>query len=71
MEANVDGRESTIGTGPRNKEGGLQIELYQRDDGGVMDSVRIDCWVNEDKSIFLRIIDQQSGDVVFERKTVR
>ncbi len=35
VEIDVDGRESPIGTGPRNKEGGIGVRIYMRNKGTV------------------------------------
>ena len=32
VEADIEGRETMLGGGPRNKEGGMTTNIYQRDD---------------------------------------
>jgi len=71
MEARVDDRESKITGGPVKKDGGLEIRLYQRDEKSVLDSLRIDCWINDENDVCMRVIDQQTKEIVFQRKTVR
>jgi hypothetical protein len=35
IETNADGSEKTLGTGPKNKEGGFQTNIYIRNNGSV------------------------------------
>lgn len=35
LEAQVDGRASTFASGPRSRDGGFTLDLYQRDKGTV------------------------------------
>ena len=43
VEADIDGRQTMLGGGPRNREGGMTVCLYQRVDGGISDPVKIVC----------------------------
>lgn len=43
LEANVDGRDSSVGTGPRAKDGGMRITIYQRNDGQVDEALSVRC----------------------------
>ena len=43
VEADIDGRQTMLGGGPRNSEGGMTVCLYQRVDGGISDPVKIVC----------------------------
>jgi hypothetical protein len=42
-DISVDGRDTDIGTGPRTKEGGMRIDLLQRDDGSKKKTFSIEC----------------------------
>lgn len=43
LSADVDGRTSTVTGGPRGKDGGITLRVYQRDSGAVMTALRIEC----------------------------
>ena len=40
VEADIEGRETMLGGGPRNEEGGMTTNIYQRDDGGMYKSLK-------------------------------
>ena len=35
IEADIDGRRTNLAGGPRNKDGGFELRIYQRDKGGI------------------------------------
>lgn len=39
----VDGRKTKIGTGPRAKDGGMEIKIYQRSKGEITLAYTISC----------------------------
>lgn len=41
IEATVDGSEKKIGSGPRSKDGGFVLTVYQRSEGGVSTALRV------------------------------
>lgn len=43
VEADIDGRQTMLGGGPRNKQDGMTVCIYQRVDGGISDPVKIVC----------------------------
>lgn len=43
VEANIDGRETTLGGGPKSKTGEMTVRLYQRSEGGISEALMIDC----------------------------
>lgn len=43
VEADVEGRETILSGGPRAKDGGMRITLYQRSDGQSVEILSIDC----------------------------
>ena len=43
LEAEIDGRKSELRGGPANKAGGMEVTLYQRNDGGIETAVRLIC----------------------------
>ena len=43
VEADIDGRQTMLGGGPRNKEDGMKVCIYQRVDGAISDPIKIIC----------------------------
>ena len=43
IEVEVDGRRTKLCGGPANKQGGMTIRLYQRDNGAITQPVTINC----------------------------
>ena len=43
VEADIDGRQTMLASGPRGKTSGMEVTLYQREDGGIATAVRIVC----------------------------
>lgn len=41
IELDVDGSKKSIGTGPRNKDGGFNLTIKQRSMGGIITSAEI------------------------------
>jgi hypothetical protein len=35
IEADIDGRHTDIASGPRHREGGFRLRIYQRERGGI------------------------------------
>lgn len=43
IEADIDGRQTNAAGGPVRKDGGMDVTIYQRDDGAIKTAVRIVC----------------------------
>lgn len=43
IAADVDGYQNLLEGGPRRKDGGLDVTIYQRDDGSITHPIRIFC----------------------------
>lgn len=43
ISADIDGRETKLRGGPRAKNGGMVIMIYQRDEGGITTAAEIWC----------------------------
>ena len=43
IDADIDGRQTTLGGGPRSKDGGMDVTIYQRDEGGIKRAFTITC----------------------------
>ena len=51
VEANIDGRQTTLGGGPKAKTGEMTVRVYQRDEGKITDALLIECRERDDKLI--------------------
>ena len=69
IEAHVDGRRTKLQGGPRGKDGGLYMRIYQRKEGGISLGVVVRAWAVGDKLI-LEVLDG-TGRLVFEPETER
>lgn len=43
VEADIDGRQTTLAGGPRGKTSGMEVTLYQREEGSIATAIRIAC----------------------------
>ena len=43
VDASIDGRKTDLQGGPASKEGGMQLTIKQRDDGGIVTAFKIYC----------------------------
>ena len=46
VEADIDGRQTMLGGGPRAESGGMDVTVYQRDEGAIKTAVQISCRKN-------------------------
>lgn len=46
MSASIDGRTNRATGGPANKDGGMEIKVYQRDKGEITIPITIECYAN-------------------------
>ena len=51
----VDGRRTRIGGGPRARDGGVSLTLYQRDDGEVSVALKVHCLACADGTLCLEV----------------
>ena len=63
IEADIDGRQSTLAGGPRNKNDGMEIDIYQRDDGTIYHAVDIWCHVDPEGNLVTQIHNRQNDDI--------
>ena len=68
IEAYIDGRKTDLEGGPRNKEGGFELVVKQRDDGSITEGVRVTGHEHMGR-LYLRVWD--GNTVIFEKDTVR
>lgn len=43
VDAEIDGRETDLGGGPRSKTGGMDVTVYQRNEGQIETAVKVRC----------------------------
>lgn len=68
IEAEIDGRQTALAGGPRSKDGGMTVTIYQRDKGGITEAVNIIC---EERDGELRTLIQPKNGFDTKIKTVR
>ena len=69
VEANIDGRETTLGGGPRNKQGDMSVRIYQRDEGAITEVLMIDR-DERDGNLITRVFDKDHN-LLFTYETKR
>lgn len=62
LSADIDGRETDLNGGPRAKDGGMCVQLYQRDEGGIEIAFRIRC-IERDGMLISRVYDRVGNEV--------
>ena len=53
IEAEIEGRETSLAGGPRSKDGGMDVTLLVSEDGGISDGVRITCRSDGEKNTIM------------------
>lgn len=71
VEANIDGRETLLGGGPRAKDGGMSVNIYQRDDGSILRAINITCFVDRNGLLRTTVRDTVNNEIVCETTTER
>jgi hypothetical protein len=56
VAGDVDGRRSSISGGPRARDGGLSLTLYQRKEGQVARALTVHCLACSDGTLCLEVI---------------
>ena len=69
VEANIDGRQTTLGGGPKSKTGEMTVRLYQRDEGAITDALMIECRERDGKLI-TKVYDC-NHNLIFTNETKR
>ena len=69
VEANIDGRQTTLGGGPKAKTGEMSVRLYQRDDGEITDALLIEC--KEQDGVLVTEVYDRTHKLIFTNTTVR
>lgn len=55
IDARIDGRTSKLEGGPSSKEGGFTLNIKQRDDGVIVQPLRVEGLARTDGSLLLRV----------------
>lgn len=66
IDASIDGRQTELSGSPRAKDGGMDVVISQREDGGIKTAVRISCQANGDTLITCVYVGDNR--LVFETK---
>ncbi len=70
ISANVDGKETPLESGPRAKDGGFTLTIYQRDQGGIVTALTIGGFAFQDGALRLSVRDGE-GNLVHSLDTER
>jgi hypothetical protein len=55
VKTRIDGRDNLLVGGPRSKEGGLHLTLYQRSAGSIATALEIICTACRDGTLRIRV----------------
>lgn len=69
VEADIDGRQTTLGGGPRSKDGEMTVCLYQRVEGCISDPVKIKC--RERNGVLTTEIFDPDGNLIYKYESKR
>ena len=69
VEADIDGRQTMLGGGPKAKDGGMTVHIHQRVGGEITDSVKIRCTERNGK--LLTEVFSPNGICVYTCETER
>lgn len=69
VEANIDGRETTLGGGPKSKTGEMSVRLYQRSEGEISEALMIDC--EERDGVLTTKVYDKDHNLLFTYETKR
>lgn len=69
IKGNIDGRRTQLSGGPGRKDGGMVLNLTQRNDNSIEKCASIECFADGDE--LKTIIYDKAGNVVLENITKR
>lgn len=67
IKGTIDGRRTSLSGGPSRKDGGMILNLTQRNNGGIEKCATIECFADGDE--LKTIIYDKDGNAVFENIT--
>ena len=69
IKGNIDGRRTHLSGGPSRKDGGMVLNLTQRNNGSIENCASIECYAEGD--MLKTIIYGKDGTAIFENITRR
>lgn len=57
LEANINGYKSKVQGGPRRKEDGMEVTIYQRDNGEISTAFHVNCKVTPSGKLMTSVYD--------------
>lgn len=69
IKGSIDGRKTNLTGGPSRKDGGMVLNLTQRNNGGIDKCATIEC--NAEGDVLKTIIYDKDGKTIFENITNR
>ena len=69
IKGSIDGRRTNLSGGPSRKDGGMVLNLTQRNNGSIEKSASIECFADGD--VLRTIIYDKNGNTVLENITNR
>jgi hypothetical protein len=64
ITADIDGHKNHLRGGPRNKDGGIDVTIKMRDEGEVIEALRIKGFANADGTLRLIVSEPEIGDML-------
>jgi len=64
IEGNIDGRKTEMSGGPRTKDGGFSLNIYQRDAGGIVKALRIEGGADDAGNLSLVVVPVEKDPYV-------
>ena len=66
IEADVDGRKTPLSGGPRSKDGGFQLNIYQRVKGDIDNPYRINAFKNRNGYLVCQVYSIKDKKIIHE-----
>ena len=70
VEANINGYKSKVQGGPRRKEDGMEVTIYQRDNGEISTAFQVNCKVTPSGNLITSVFDE-NGKLLTSYQTTR
>jgi len=67
MEAEIDGRKTTLSGGPRSKTGGMEVNIYQRNEGEIETALSVVCKIYNGELVTR--VSNSNGHIIFIHST--
>lgn len=70
IEADIDGRQTTLGGGPRTKDGEMTVHIHQREEAGINRDVVKICCLERNGELTTEVYNNE-GELVFTYNSKR